>query len=140
MECTRWYIHWRFNFLMVTSDKIVIIDHHSFFRQNVNSIHLQNIVRSQSESQFFGLFRCGIVELRLEEKVEGTARVFRMGYIPSQATVASAIENAIALKQRIAAGSETPKQEEKKVEAIKEILHEQAPNAAIETKDPQKPA
>ena len=82
-------------------------------------------MRSKFETQFFGLFKCGVVDIHLDERLHGSAKVITMPYVPSPGTVSSAIENAIALKQQMAKGNQSPKKEVEKVEAIKENLQEQ---------------
>ena len=133
------YVAWRYNFLIITSDKIVIVEHQSFLRQDVNTVHLENIKRSHAESQFFGIFRCGIVEIRLDEQIGATAQVILLRYIPAADTVVSAIENAIALRLQITKGQDTPMQTEQKADVIKETLQEQVADAATEVIVPEKP-
>lgn len=119
------FIAWRYNFLIITSEKAIIIEHRSFFYQNVQPIHLDNVASSKVESQLLGIFRCGIVYISLKEKEgSGSTREIRLDYIPHPAAVASAIENAIALKQQRKQGTETPQQQEQKVETVKETLKE----------------
>lgn len=61
-------IAWRFNFLIVTTEKIVIVKHISFFHQEIHPIHIENIRSIRAESQFPGIGHCGILHLYLEEK------------------------------------------------------------------------
>ena len=116
------YIAWRFNFLIVTSDKVVIINHRSFFHQRMNSLHIDDIRSSKCESQFFGIVRCGIVQINLEEKSGGSTKVTSIRYVPAPDLVASAIENAIAMKHQRAKGTETAEVQQQKAAVIKEEL------------------
>ncbi len=126
------YIAWRYNFLIITSDKIIIIDHHSFIHQDLTSIHLETITSSKFESQYFGLFRCGILHIHLQEREgQGSTRVVTVPRIPAPDVVASAIEHAITLKQQRAKGTESPAVQEQKAEVIKESLQEQTKEAVV---------
>lgn len=136
-ELLKAYIGWRHNYLIVTSEKIITIEHRSFLHQKVNSIHFNIIVRSHFDSQYFGILRCGTVKINLDEKLAGSARVITLRSIPAADTVVSAIENAMALHQQIAKGKDTPRQEESKTEAIKENLKEQVADAATEVIVPE---
>ncbi len=127
------YIAWRYNFLIVTSDKIIIINHRSFLHQGMNSIHLDSITTSKFNSQYLGLVRCGILYLHLQEKEgQGSTRIITIPHIPNPDTVASAIEHAIMLKQQRAKGTETPAVQEQKAEVIKENLKEEVKEAPVE--------
>lgn len=119
------YIAWRYNFLIVTSEKIIIINQRSFLHQDMNSIHLDNIRSSRFESQFFGIFRCGVVSIDLHELEGGSTQMLTLPYIPAPDTVASAIEHGIFLKEQRKKGTETPKEQEKKAEVIKESLQQE---------------
>ncbi len=119
------YIAWRYNFLIVTSEKLIIIHHESFLHQYVNTIHLNNIRSTRFESQFFGIFRCGILSIDLLELEGGSTEVLVLSYIPTPDTIASAIEHAIALKQQRKEGTDTPQEQEEKAEDIKESLEKE---------------
>ena len=118
------YIAWRFNYIIITSEKILIIKHRSFIHQNVDPIHLDNLASTKFESQYFGIVHCGIVHIALKEKATGSTRQLIMPYIRNPDAVTSAIENAISLKQQKKPGTDTPQQQEQKVETIKETLQE----------------
>ncbi len=130
------YIAWRYNFLIVTSEKIIIIHHESFLHQSINSIHLENIRNTGFISQFFGIFRCGILSIDLLELQGGSTQVLRLSYIPAPDTIVSAIEHAIALKQQKKIEMETPKEQEQKAEIIKESLKGEVQHPP---KDPEPP-
>lgn len=121
------YVTWRFNYVIITSEKVVIVDQSSW-RQNMDSIHLNSIVSVQVQSQFFGLLRCGIIQIRVGEIVSGQMRAAVLTYTPNPDTVVSAIEHAMALKQRRKQGMEEPEEQQSKAEAIKEELKQEAGN------------
>lgn len=131
------YIAWRYNFLIVTSEKLIIIHHESFLHEYVNTIHLDNIRSTRFESQFFGIFRCGILSIDLLELAGGSTQVLVLSYIPAPDTIASAIEHAIALKQQKQEGTDTPQEQEQKAEEIKEELEKEAENPPKSDESPQ---
>jgi hypothetical protein len=121
------YIAWRYNFLIITTDKIIIIDHYSFFRQKMNSVHLDMVLRSKFSTQFLGLFHCGTIYIHLDEKNEGSTRIVKVTTVIAPDAVVGAIESAIALKQQREPGTETIDEQKEKVEEIKETLEATTP-------------
>lgn len=132
------FIAWRYNFLIVTSDKIIIINHHSFFHHKMSSIHLDTITSSKFESQFFGLIRCGRLHIHLnEQEGQGSTIVVTIAGIPAPDTVASAIEHAIVLKQQRAKGTESLVEQAQKAGVIKETLEVEAKVAPVSAPLPE---
>ena len=117
------YIRWHYNFLIVTTEKIVIVKHRSFTYHNVNPIHLEDIERTKFESQFFGIWRCGTIHILLKEREGGTTRVNVLRYIPQPDVVASAIENAIGLAKQRSQG-ESVEHQLSKVQKVQEKIQE----------------
>ncbi len=140
------YISYRYNFLIITSDKIVVVGHTSFFGQKMDSVHLASILNTRFRTQFFGIVRCGILEIHMNELAGGgVMRTLVLPYIPSPDTVASAIENAMAMKSQKKPGTEGPLQQEMRAQNIKEELVQQAGSGGAVTpsevapKDPAQP-
>jgi hypothetical protein len=117
------YIDWRYNFVIVTTQKIVVIRHHTFLHQYISPVNLDNIASNRVESQWFGIFRCGIICLSLKERQAGSTKEIFLRYIPNHNVVASTIENAIALASQRTQG-EKPIAQEHKVEDVKEKIEE----------------
>jgi hypothetical protein len=92
------WIDWRFDFLFVTTDKVVIVDQTSIIRQKVNPIHLENIGSVTSETQFGDMFNCGIVQINLKEGEGGYKVVLR--YVPNAKEVASQVSDVVTRYQR----------------------------------------
>ncbi|OGJ56422.1 hypothetical protein A3D88_03515 [Candidatus Peribacteria bacterium RIFCSPHIGHO2_02_FULL_52_16] len=129
------YIRWHYNFLIVTTEKIVIVKHRSFTYHNVNPIHLEDIERTKFESQFFGIWRCGTIHILLKEREGGTTRVNVLRYIPQPDVVASAIENAIGLAKQRSQG-ESVEHQLSKVQKVQEkiqesVKHESSSNPTV---------
>lgn len=118
-------IGWRFYFLIVTTEKVVIVRHQFFFHQEISPIHLENIVSTRSELQFLGAGNCGILHLTLMEKKQGTSGEVLERYLPKPAIIAGAIENAMVLKKQRAPADRGPEEQERKVEEVKEKVEEE---------------
>ncbi len=97
----KWYIDWCYNFLIVTTDKIIVITHMSIFYQHVNPIHLDNLMSVKCESRFLGVWHCGLLHITLREKQKGGPNVdVVVHYIHKPETIASAIEHGMSLLQQ----------------------------------------
>lgn len=105
-------IAWKYNFLIVTTQKIVIVEQKSVFYQQINPLHFDNIANTRTETQFGGIFRCGIVyvNVKIAERL-GTQQELANPYIPEPDNVAAVIENGVTLHQKeIRASEEAAKQ------------------------------
>ena len=110
------YIAWRYNFLFVTTQKVVLIENQSFFYSNITPLHLEHIARTTIESQFFGIFNCGILHIYLRAPIsetKGNPNKFITSYIPHYDDVAAVIENGIVILKSngLEKGKEEHKQE-----------------------------
>lgn len=120
------YIDWRFNILIVTNQKLVIIDHTSLFYQNVTPIHMNSLNNVTCESQFFGIWRCGILHINLRQTVgEGASREIFLPYLPRPDVVASAIEQSMSIEKNKA--RETPQEQLPKIEEMQQKVEEEMP-------------
>lgn len=92
------WIDWRFDFLFVTTDKVVIVDQTSIIRQKINPIHIENIGSVTSETQFADIFNCGTVEINLKEGEGGDKIILR--FVPNAKEVASKISDVVMRYQK----------------------------------------
>ena len=61
------YIDWKFDFIDLTTDKVIIVDQGSIFRRTIKQINLENIASVTSKTQFLNLFPFGVVHIDLKE-------------------------------------------------------------------------
>lgn len=125
------FINWQYNLLMLTTEKLVVVKHHSCWYQHVQPIHLEKIMTTQMESQFGGIFRCGIVHFKLQETSSGSSSEVRLYYIPEARAVIGSIENAITLKHQRGEGGTAEQKEQ--VQEVREKVHEAAGEATPNT-------
>jgi len=92
------YIDWYFDFIFVTTDKIVLVDQTSFFHQKVNPIHIENIGSVTAETQFWGIFGFGCIRINLKEG-EGGSQV-KLDYVPNADVIAGQISDVVTQFQR----------------------------------------
>ncbi len=123
------YIAWRYNILIVTTEKIVTINQSNLFHQNVQPIHLNNVRSATCESQFFGIWRCGILRINLQETIDNTTKEIVLPYIPQPDVVVSAIEQVISLEKKKA--REKPEEQLPKIEEVQQKVDEKMPDAGV---------
>jgi hypothetical protein len=92
------YIDWCYDLVIVTTDKIILVDQTSIFKQKVNPIHIENIGSVTSLTQFWDIFSFGIVEINLKEG-EGGGKIV-LHYVPEARDVAAHITDAVTHYQR----------------------------------------
>lgn len=118
-------IAWRYNFLIVTTEKIVIVNHKSFFHQEIHPIHIENILSTRTESQYFGIGNCGTLFINLEEKVDGgNSQHICVPTLPKPAVIGGMIENAVVLNKQRVPVDQGPADQQLKVEELKEKVEE----------------
>lgn len=105
----RAFIDWCFDFVLITSDRTVLVDQTSFIRQRVLQIHHENIASVSSETQFLDIFRFGRIVIKLKE---GEGENLRLKYVPNSKEVASQISGEVTRYQRrnVAKAAEIPKE------------------------------
>ena len=91
------YLDWRFDFILVTSDKVIVVDQSSFFHQKITPMNLENFASVSAETQYWNLFPFGTLHFNLKE---GAGEGVELAYIPSAHEVASKISDAITIFQR----------------------------------------
>ncbi len=114
------FIEWRYNFIVVTTEKIVIVDHRFVFSQSIRPVPLENIATTDVGSQYLGLGHCGFVNLHLSEVEKGTNKEFRLDRLPKPDVIAGVIENARSLKSQRAPADKGTAGQSEKVEEIQE--------------------
>ncbi len=93
----RAFIDWQFDELVISSEKLVIVNQSSLFRQEIRQMNLENLASVRARTQYWGLFPFG--ELYFDLK-EGTGAGIKLGYIPSAQQVASLISDVLVQFQR----------------------------------------
>jgi hypothetical protein len=88
----RAYIDWRFTFLFLTREKVVIIRQH-VLRRRLLPITLNNIQSVEVVSQYWDLFGFGAIRIHLRESGE----VLPFSYVPDSSRVAKMITNIVSL-------------------------------------------
>lgn len=91
------YLDWKFDFLFLTTDKLVVLDQTSLFRKTITPINLENLGDVVSETQWLNLFSFGIIRFALKE---GSGQEIRLKYMPHADTLVSMISQQITLYQR----------------------------------------
>lgn len=91
------YLNWRYDFLFLTTDKLVIVDQQSIFRKSITPINLENLGDVMAETQWLNLFGFGIVRITLKEGHSGDI-VLR--FMPEADKLVAKISQQITLYQR----------------------------------------
>lgn len=91
------YIDWRYDFILITTDKVIVVDQSSLFHQKVTPMNLENFASVSAETQFWNLFPFGILHFNLKE---GAGNGVKLRYIPHVHDAASVISDAITTFQR----------------------------------------
>ncbi|PIR52551.1 hypothetical protein COU76_05855 [Candidatus Peregrinibacteria bacterium CG10_big_fil_rev_8_21_14_0_10_49_10] len=92
------YIDWKFDFIFVTTDKIIIVDQTAFFRREIHPIHFENVGSVSTTTQLWGLFPLGQLSFRLKEGLGGGD--ITLSFVPNAGKVASQISDAVTRYQR----------------------------------------
>ena len=92
------YIDWAYDFIMVTTDKVVFVDQTSIFRRQIEPINLESVGGVGTQTQFWNVFPFGIVSLHLKEGFGGD--VITKKYVPRAQEVAAKISEVVTQYQR----------------------------------------
>ena len=122
LQFLRHFVAWRYNFLIVTSDKIVLVEHRMFFHQAITPIHLTDIFSTAIESQYWGIVRCGSLRIAFKELAAGKRKELVVSHLPNPGGIAGIIDNAIVLtEQKVKPTGEVAEQEhEQRMDAVAE--------------------
>lgn len=93
---TAW-LDWRFDFLLVTTEKIVYVNQSSIFHVEVRQMNLDNVASVHSSTQFWNIFPFGVLCFDLKE---GIGQRFCLGYIPHAHRAATIISDTLTLFQK----------------------------------------
>ncbi len=88
---TAW-IDWRYDVLLVTTDKIIVVDQSSIVRSSIQQMNIENIASVTAHTQFGDLFPFGRLCFDLKE---GTGQRMILPYVPRARAVASTIANIV---------------------------------------------
>lgn len=96
------WIDWRYDFILVTTDKLVLVDQTSILHQKINPIHLENIGSIASETQYWNMFGFGKIVVNLKEGEGGES--ICLTYVPRASDVAAKISQTVTYYQRYVDG------------------------------------
>lgn len=91
------FIDWHFDVVMVTTEKLVVINQSSIFHAEIRQMNLDNIATVNASTQMWNIFPFGILCFDLKE---GTGTRFCLRYIPHAARISTIISDAVTLFQR----------------------------------------
>ena len=92
------YIDWAYDFILITTDKVILLDQTSFFRREIKPIHIENIGGVSTETQFWDIFPFGVLCIHLKEGLGGHSITKR--YVPRARKVAGILSDVITKYQR----------------------------------------
>lgn len=90
-------IDWKYDFIVLTTDKLLMVDQSSIFKQKVTPINLESISSASAETQFWNLFAFGILHIDLQESVGAE---HRLPYIKFANDIAAKMTAALTAFQR----------------------------------------
>lgn len=132
----RAFIEWRYNFIVVTTEKIVVVDHRFVFSQMIRPIPLENVATTHTGSQYLGIGNCGYVTLHLSEVESGTNTQVRLDRLPKPDVIAGVIENARVLKNQRSPSDKGTASQADKVEDVQQKGVQEIPAATAGTPSP----
>lgn len=121
-------IHWRYNFFIVTTEKVIVVRHRSIFAENVDPAPLEDLISTNVHLQFLGIFQVGKIHIALRERKKATSREMILPFIPHPNDIAAAVENAIVLKKQRMMQTHAPRQQEVIRSIQEKISQAQAPH------------
>lgn len=92
------FIDWRFDFILVTTDKIVLVDQTSVFSRQEKPIHLENVGGIAASTQFWDIFPFGRITIHLKEGLGGDA--VTIYFVPHAQELAATIADVVTKYQR----------------------------------------
>lgn len=93
----RTFIDWRFDELLVTTEKVILVNQSSIIRQEIQQMNLENLASVKALTQFGGIFPFGKVHFELKE---GVGEGLKLRYIPHAQQACSAISDCLVQFQR----------------------------------------
>lgn len=114
------FIKWRYRFLIITTEKIVLVEHKFIFSHQITPVPIENITSAHTASQFLGIGNCGRLTLNLVVMKGGTNEEIHIRTVPKPDVIAGVIENARVLKGQRVAVDQGPTDQTEKVQDVKE--------------------
>ncbi len=97
------YIDWTYDFLIITTDKVILVDQTSIVKQEIMPIHLENIGGISTFTQYMDIFPFGGICIHLKE---GKGREdITLKYVPHSKEVSAKISDVVTTYQRRAQGN-----------------------------------
>lgn len=101
---------WKYNFLIVTTQKVVIVEQRTF-HQHIHPLPFSSVSNTRVESQFAGIFRCGVLYINTTVPERGGQyQELPIPYMPKPENIAAVIENGLVLTKQ----PPKPEEEEKR--------------------------
>lgn len=91
------YINWQYDFIFLTTDKLIIVDQMSLFRKYITPISLENLGDVMSQTQWLDLFNFGIIRIALKE---GNGPEIVLRFMPHADKLVAKMAEQITLYQR----------------------------------------
>lgn len=91
------YIDWKFDFIFLTTDKLIIVDQRSLFQKSITPINLENLGDVVAETQWLNLFDFGMMHFALKE---GQGPEIILKFMPHADKLVAMIAQQITLYQR----------------------------------------
>ncbi|MDP7069682.1 MAG: hypothetical protein QF815_04075 [Candidatus Peribacteraceae bacterium] len=92
------FLDWTYDFIIVTTDKLIFIDQTSIIKQEIMPIHIENIGGSSTFTQFMDIFPFGGISIHLKEGKGG--KDITRKYVPNAKIVAGTISDVVTTYQR----------------------------------------
>ncbi len=93
----RSFIDWRYDELLVTTEKVIVINQSSIIRQEIQQMNLENLASVSALTQFGGMLPFGKLHFELKE---GTGEGLKLRYIPNAQKACSVISDCLVQFQR----------------------------------------
>lgn len=93
----RGFIDWKFDELLVTTEKVILVNQSSVIRQEIRQMNLENIASVNFRTQFWNIFPFGEVYLELKE---GTGKSVRLRYLPEAHRVSAVASDVLVHYRR----------------------------------------
>jgi hypothetical protein len=114
------YVQWKYNFVIVTTQKVILVEQRSLFYHQIHPLHFETIRNVRVESQYGGFFQCGILHISLAVPERGgTSIELPIPYLSKPENIAAVIENGLVLnKEPLKEKDEAQKKESMQEPAI----------------------
>ena len=93
------YLHWFYSFVLITKERIVVVDQVSLVHRKETELSLENFAGVSSETQFWNIFPFGILHFTMRE---GNEQLAPLHYVTDVDKVAKEISDVVTSFQRLA--------------------------------------